>query len=340
MSKRVSRTSQNELIFGFVSFFLLIFAGLNIFNDIFITHFKLTPPSFILYSIIISLVLCFIAALVRHSLALLQESLIEFSLYPVFIVIPYFVFHEYFMNFQKTQHPLYSMLYAVLSAVIIIYALLAAGFRDPRSPLSLPGLVLLIQTLFFGTFFVIFRSLESFRIPQQTLFQIAVFFILFIFLITGAVRSRWTFRIVPFILLPAALIIGESALTLLWTPNFFVSLKEIILLSSIILFFFLLIQYFHTLKHLHLLVAAALITATIEGAIGIWQHFGLNALLGLGQNFDPFSTLGNKNYVAEVMAMLLPFSLASFFYFRESFLKALCLVNIAVMLTVVIINNN
>ncbi|MEW5946855.1 MAG: tetratricopeptide repeat protein [bacterium] len=267
------------------------------------------------------------------------ELAAEVSCYPFTAIIPFFVFREYFINYPLTSNPFYAVLAAILSALAFTSALIAAGMRDQKRPVTFPALILLAETLFFGTFFVIFRSFESFRLPQQTLIQSSIFFILFLFVLTSALKGKIAVTHVPMLDVPTALITLVTLLSLLWTPSFFMSLKEIVLYLSIVLTFYTIIQYFNTRSHFYLLIALVLVISTLEAAIGILQHLGwLNKRIGLGDNRDPFSTLGNKNYVAELLAMLVPFSVACFFHFRRAALRVAIAANIALMLSVVVVS--
>ena len=70
---------------------------------------------------------------------------------------------------------------------------------------------------------------------------------------------------------------------------------------------------------------------------GMTEEKLFNEIYGIGSNFDPFSTLGNKNYVAEIMAMLLPFTLALSLAAPRLWHKALLWLAAESMLIVVIV---
>lgn len=266
------------------------------------------------------------------------EIVVEAVCYPLLFIMPFVVFHEYFINYPITQ-PLYlHILPACISVLVLVAVFLALGYRRPDAPLDFTAILFLAELLFFGTFFVIFRSFESFRLPQQTMLQIGVFFVFFLYLVTALIRGKLAVHFAPALFVSTGAVIAITLLSLLWTPNRMVSLKEIIHFASAVLFCFLLLQYFRGRKMLHLLIALVLLVSTLEAAIGVAQYFGLNRHIGLGANFDPFSSLGNKNYVAEMLAMLVPFSIGCIFYFRHIVWRALFVLNIGAMLVVVIVS--
>ncbi|MFH1537868.1 MAG: tetratricopeptide repeat protein [bacterium] len=281
------------------------------------------------------------------------ETAIEFICYPLLFVIPCVVFREYFINYPVTQRLaanfldpgnadmadiFLTLLPPAISVFILVSALLAAGFRKPEAPLDFTAILFLAEILFFGTFFVIFRSFESFRLPQQTMIQAGTFFVAFLYLLTSLIRGKLTIRHAPTLFISAGAVVAIALLSMLWSPNRMVSLKEIIHMVSVVLFFFLLLQYFRGRELLHLLIALVLLVSTLEAAIGVGQYFGLNTKIGLGSNFDPFSSLGNKNYVAEMLAMLVPFSIGCLFYFRHTAWRVLFVLNLGLMLVVIIVS--
>lgn len=285
------------------------------------------------------------------------ERVVELVCYPLLMLIPYAVLREYFINYPLTQglaldifksnpaDPNYTtenyiltLLFPFLCASGLSGLMLWLKYRDPEAPLDFTIRLFLIEIFFFGSFIVIFRSFESFRLPQQTLAQCGVYFVFALYLLAGLIRGRLRITYVRPLYLAAGAVTAVCALSLLWTPNHMVTVKELMHYLAVVLFCFLLLQHFQGGRQLlNLLIALVLIISSIEAAIGVGQHYGLNMTMGLGLNYDSFSTLGNKNYVAELLAMLIPFSIGCLFYARNPAVKLLFALNIVMMLVNVIV---
>lgn len=228
-------------------------------------------------------------------------------------------------------------IFMVAALVASAYPFLSArNSYFPRRPLARPLAMYIIEAVVFSTYFVIFRSFESFRLPQQTMMQISVSFIIVLFILSSTLKSRFEFRKTPFNL-PVLLLTLLSLFSFILSPNFMISFKEFIQFFFIVMNFYLIIHCLDARKHYNTLIILVIASMTIEALIGVGQHFGLNEYIRLGRNFDPFSTLGNKNYVAEMLAMAIPFSLAVSIGTNRKWLKALVWLCVTPMLFVVIV---
>lgn len=242
--------------------------------------------------------------------------------------------------FNHTDTNLFFFIFAVaLACVFALFILARFDSAAGKSARPLDRLIAMYITtsLAYSVYFVIFRSFESFRLPQQTVMQITLAFILLLFFTSSFVKGRLELRKIPFNL-PILLITILSLFSFVLSPNFFISLKEFAQYGFVILNFYLLIHCLDAKKHYNSLIAVFIAVMAVEGIIGVIQHFGANVLIGLGTNVDPFSTLGNKNYVAEMLAMTIPFALAVSVASREWWKKLLCWLAIIPMLMVVLVS--
>ncbi|MFA6451127.1 MAG: tetratricopeptide repeat protein [bacterium] len=231
----------------------------------------------------------------------------------------------------------YTYFLSILALLAFTLPYIIGGFRDARRPLARVILMYITGSLAFSTYFVIFRSFESFRLPQQTMMQITVSFIFVLFFISSFLKGRLELRKTPFNL-PILLITLLSLFSFALSPNFFISLKEFTQYIFVILNFYLIIHCLDAKKHFNALVIMFLIVMTLEAVLGVFQHYGINSIIGLGSNRDPFSTLGNKNYVAEMLAMTIPLALGFSIAAKRWWAKVLCWLGITPMLFVVLIS--
>ncbi len=232
----------------------------------------------------------------------------------------------------------YKLILLIVSAALALaIPQVISGSRDPKRPMERMLVLYISTSLAFSTYFVVFRSFESFRLPQQTLMQITVSLIFVMFLFSSFLKGRIELRRMP-LNTPILFVTLISLFSFFLSPNFFVSLKDFAQLFFVIMNFYLIVNTFDAKKHFNTLVAVFLIVMFIEGAIGMAQHFGVNKFIGLGNNRDPFSTLGNKNYVAEMLAMSVPLALGFSLAARRWWVKLLCWLAIVPMLFVVLLS--
>jgi tetratricopeptide (TPR) repeat protein/O-antigen ligase len=230
---------------------------------------------------------------------------------------------------------------AGLALAALLFSIILSEIRSTAEksvrPLTRITAMYITSALAYSTYFVLFNSFESFRLPQQTIMQITGAFIILLFFMSSLIKGRLEIRKTPFNL-PILFITVLSLFSFVLSPNFFISLKDFSQYIFVVLTFYLILHTLDAKRHYNALIATFLVVMGIEAFIGVTQHFGANRLVGLGDNYDPFSTLGNKNYVAEMLAMTIPLALAVSIASREWWKKLLCWLAIAPMLIVVLVS--
>jgi tetratricopeptide (TPR) repeat protein/O-antigen ligase len=265
------------------------------------------------------------------------ETIIEVVLAVLLLwVIPYEVLLQLFRGVNND--PSWTWLGITTLAVTAgaVASFYFARMQLVNKPLPWFGSVFLAQTIFFVCFYIIFSSQESFRLPQQTLFQITVAACLLLFM----VQAAWTGRLLwrkNHLNLPIALSLAFALVTFALSPSFWVSMKDYIELLCIGILFWLIINMWDARRHFSLVAGLAIAIGSLMALIGVAQHFNINELYGLGRNLDPFSSLGNKNYVAELLAMVTPLALGLTIVIRKMWHKALVWVGIEFMLIVIVV---
>lgn len=265
------------------------------------------------------------------------DQVLEIILLPWLLIIPFFVLRE--LMGRLDGDPSLPLLW--LSTLLVTFFLLAVfhlkGLREKNMPLPLFGAVYLAETAIFVCFFIIFRSKESFRLPQQTLFAMSVSFAIAIFFIQAALRGVLVWRR-NYLNLPIIMMLIFAALSFFLSKIFLVSLQDFVELFCIIALFWLIVNSWSADRHFAALGVIALSIGGLMSLIGTAQHFNFTQIYGLERNLDMFSTLGNKNYVAELMAMLLPFALAMLAVTEGLWRKLLIWLAIENMLVIVVIS--
>ncbi len=218
------------------------------------------------------------------------------------------------------------------------------SLRDPERPLLPLIMAFYTQTLAFSVYFVIFRSQESFRLPQATIMQSGLAVTLVLCFISTAIKGRFEFRRLPItrpVLAMTAAILLSFVFSRFTTkdhiPAFMTSLRDFTQYFFVIVNFYILVNFFNGRRHIWYFAAVVIIIMALEALIGIAQLRGFNEYIGLAGNRDPFSTLGNKNYVAEMLAMTLPFALAAAIAADKIWKKALIWTAIQLILIIILL---
>ena len=263
-------------------------------------------------------------------------TILEFVFFPLIFALPGFVLYQLFLGVKQNINFGLFVFTTIVITAIMFAAFHMLDLRLRNRPFPLFSSIFLAQTAFFVCFYIIFASQESFRLPQQTMFQISVAFAVVLYFIQSAIMGRIVFR-KNYLNLPMALILGFGLLSFAFSSDFWISLKDYLVLLSIVVLFWLMVNQWDARRHFGMVITLALLIGGIMSFIGVAQHFNLNEIYGIGQNFDTFSTLGNKNYVAELMAMLLPLALAALLIAKTFWHKIVIWFGIECMLFVVVI---
>lgn len=228
-----------------------------------------------------------------------------------------------------------AILVTLASVIAIFFYAQRRNLRDER-PFSFVLSLFMIETFIFVPLIIVFRSFESFRMPQQTMLQITAGFLLLLFVIASAMRGRIEFRWHP-LYISIGLMTAISLFSFVFSPSFFISLKDFAEYFCLVFILVLILHEWSARKHIPVLGTVVLTVAAVEALLGIGQHFGFNAWLGLGDNRDPFATLGNKNYNAELLAMVFPYTLSCFLREKKWSVKPVYLAHMLLSLFVILL---
>jgi len=187
-------------------------------------------------------------------------------------------------------------------------------------------------------------SNDFFKLPKWALFHI-LSLILFSTCFLNAESAKRCFT--AFLQARTALILFFIFLlscffSLFFAQSAFVGFKDFLSLASALMLFAVLCALpVEAFKHLVLFVFLSLALASI---IGVLQHFGmdvtgLSALSGVSASFMA-STLGHRNYLAELLCVTLPFGFALYLAFPKRTSRALLFASFCFMYGVLLLTNS
>ncbi len=117
--------------------------------------------------------------------------------------------------------------------------------------------------------------------------------------------------------LPLILFVGYALVSLLWGINKYsgiLSLESWICLS---IFFFISLNFYKGFDHIKIVSTIMTLAGVTVATIGIFQFFGKNPSF-LYQAAVPGSTFGNKNFAAQFVVAIIPFSIYTAYLYREN----------------------
>jgi len=138
---------------------------------------------------------------------------------------------------------------------------------------------------------------------------------------------------------PISSFITLCVLSLIWSNNFFVSLKELPLFLAGPLLYLIVINNINNQRQINRILTITLTVAGLFGIYGILQYNGIDLPFwtrNVGRQ-RVFGLFGNVNFFAEYLIIPLPIAISLFFTSRNKFIKALLLISILAMGTSLIL---
>jgi len=132
---------------------------------------------------------------------------------------------------------------------------------------------------------------------------------------------------------PIAIFMGICILSLIWSDNFIISLKELPLFLSGPLLYFVVTNNISNKQQVNRILNALIIVGSLFGVYGIFQYNGIDLPLwvrNVGRQ-QVFGLFGNVNYFAEYLIVPLPIAISLFFTSRNKFKKCLLFIGILAM---------
>ncbi len=133
--------------------------------------------------------------------------------------------------------------------------------------------------------------------------------------------------------LPIVIFMAIFILSLIWSNNFIVSLKELPLFLAGPLLYFIVTNNINHERQINRILNALIIVGSLFGVYGILQYNGIDLpiwIRNVGRN-QVFGLFGNVNFFAEYLIIPLPIAVSLFFVSRNKFKKCLLFIGILAM---------
>jgi len=198
--------------------------------------------------------------------------------------------------------------------------------------ISIVGIIFLVPIAFYPRCVTVFLPIKE--LLAEALILIGLMFWAF------KMISREELKFSPSPLnLPLLSFISIILLSMVWSNNFIVSLKELPLFLSGPLLYFIIVNNINKDKQINLFVNSLLIIGGLFGIYGIFQYNGIDLPYWAGnvERQQVFGLFGNVNYFAEFLIIPLPIALSLFFVTKNKLGKSLLLISIFAMGTSLIL---
>ncbi len=185
-------------------------------------------------------------------------------------------------------------------------------------------------------------SNDIFKLPKIAFFLVCSFAAFALFLMDAFARKNFKpFKGNSAIILTLVLLV-TMLFSFLFAKSNAVALKDLLLLGCAMLLIFALSA--QESKLLTLLCLLSFLSAFLVACTGILQHFdhditGISALTGVPASFMA-STLGHRNYIAELLCMTLPFGIYFYLASGKPLLRALYFTALSLMFFSLLITNS
>ncbi|RLC36261.1 MAG: hypothetical protein DRH33_07300 [Candidatus Nealsonbacteria bacterium] len=182
------------------------------------------------------------------------------------------------------------------------------------------------------------RCITLFIPPKEAIMQVLVLFALMFWGIKMVSREEFKFTSTP-LSFPLLSFITICTLSLIWSNNFFVSLKELPLFLAGPLLYFAVTNNIYAEGQINRILNILLLVGGLFGIYGILQYRGIDFsfwIRNIGRQ-QVFGLFGNVNFFAEYLIIPLPIAVSLFFASQNKFKKTLLLIAILAMGTSLIV---
>ena len=176
------------------------------------------------------------------------------------------------------------------------------------------------------------RCITLFIPPKEAIMQVLVLLALMFWGIKMVSREEFKFISTP-LNFPVLSFITICTLSLIWSNNFFVSLKELPLFLAGPLLYFVITNNIYAERQISRILNILLIVGGLFGIYGILQYRGIDFsfwIRNIGRQ-QVFGLFGNVNFFAEYLIIPLPIAVSLFFASQNKFKKILLLIAILAM---------
>ncbi|MEW6517704.1 MAG: O-antigen ligase family protein [candidate division FCPU426 bacterium] len=199
---------------------------------------------------------------------------------------------------------------------------------------------LLYLVYFLIPIFFIILTRDQFELPKLALFRMLTCLMLATWGIRLLASREWRFQATP-LALPLLAWILLQLLTAVVSVSGYVSyrgeyenFRGLLTVLNYPILFYLLVHFLRTRQQINRLFFVTLLAGLVITAYGIAQFFGLDFIAWNPTSIAPgryFSTLGNPNFLAAYLAMVLPWTIVFFIETQSTFRRVLLFVSFVVM---------
>jgi len=190
--------------------------------------------------------------------------------------------------------------------------------------------------------FFIILTRDQFELPKLTIFRILTWLMLAVWGIRIIAARRLNFRNTP-LDLPILVWAGLQILTTIITVSRFVSyrgeyenFRGLLTVLNYVVFYYIAVNFIRTRAQINRLLFVILLSGLFTTIYGIAQFFGIDFIAWNPTSITPgryFSTLGNPNFLAAYLAMVMPLLIIFFIESTSWFRRILFFICFIVMFT-------
>lgn len=199
--------------------------------------------------------------------------------------------------------------------------------------------LLYLTMLLIPVFFIIYTR-DQFELPKLTILRITTSLMLGLWGIRLLVGGKWVFRRTP-LDLPILIWAGYQVFTTIFSVSSHVSFmgeyenfRGLLTVINYALLYFIAVNFIRTRAQIDRLLLVIFIAGLLVTSYGIAQFFGIDFIKWNPNSIAPgryFSTLGNPNFLAAFLAMVMPLTIVFFIETKSIFRRCLLFVSFITM---------
>lgn len=200
--------------------------------------------------------------------------------------------------------------------------------------------VLLYLVFFSIPVFFIILTRDQFELPKLTLLRILTAAMLGVWVIRIIAARRWEFRTTPLDLPILAWCVLQIATTLLSVSPYiswrgeYENFRGLLTVFNYVVLYYLMVNFIRSRAQIDRLLFTILLAGLIVTGYGVAQFFGIDFIAWNPASISPgryFSTLGNPNFLAAYLAMVMPLLVVFFIETPSTFKRGLLLISFVLM---------
>lgn len=169
-----------------------------------------------------------------------------------------------------------------------------------------------LKLLIISTSLFIYRGVHEFRANQEAFLKLFIIIALVFWLIDCLKRENFS-KVKTVLDLPLLIFFFIMAVSVSRSPAIFMGMKDLLIFCSYFLIYFLTVNNIEREEQIHSFISCLFVLTAIIALYSILQYYSFDPYLGYLSRIT--STIGQKNWVSDYVAMLFP--LVFFFFLTE-----------------------